>query len=217
MGIRFQCPNGHPLNVKSYLAGRRGVCPECAARFFVPTASGQPARSADQPQEATKPPSLATTSTQPEAPERIPLWYTRDESGQQFGPVETGVIRQWLIEGRVPAHYWVWRTGWPEWMRAGEAFAEMLAQPPALSPNGSTPDLIPTSAPPLAPIPAPISSPVQQPIMRAEPIPAGTQAPLPTAHRKNNQLRKKKRLRLTIWLALAVILLMVALLWVLLR
>jgi hypothetical protein len=36
MGIRFSCPNGHKLNVKAHLAGKRGVCPECGTRFDIP-------------------------------------------------------------------------------------------------------------------------------------------------------------------------------------
>lgn len=36
MGIRFYCPNGHKLNVKSFLAGRRGYCPHCGIKFVVP-------------------------------------------------------------------------------------------------------------------------------------------------------------------------------------
>ncbi len=40
MGIKFNCPNGHKLNVKSFLAGRRGICPECDARFRIPLESG---------------------------------------------------------------------------------------------------------------------------------------------------------------------------------
>jgi len=40
MGIRFECPNGHPLNVKEFLVGKRGICPECDARFIVPATSG---------------------------------------------------------------------------------------------------------------------------------------------------------------------------------
>lgn len=36
MGIRFNCPNGHKLNVKEFLAGKRGVCPQCGAKFIIP-------------------------------------------------------------------------------------------------------------------------------------------------------------------------------------
>lgn len=38
MGIRFYCPNGHKLNVKSYLAGKRGICPDCGAKVLIPDA-----------------------------------------------------------------------------------------------------------------------------------------------------------------------------------
>jgi hypothetical protein len=36
MGIRCNCPNGHKLNVKELLAGKRGVCPQCGAKFIIP-------------------------------------------------------------------------------------------------------------------------------------------------------------------------------------
>jgi hypothetical protein len=36
MGIRFLCPNGHKLNVKSFLAGKRALCPQCGAKVLVP-------------------------------------------------------------------------------------------------------------------------------------------------------------------------------------
>ena len=39
MGIKFLCPGGHKLHVKSYLAGHRGVCPQCGQRFLVPSES----------------------------------------------------------------------------------------------------------------------------------------------------------------------------------
>jgi hypothetical protein len=42
MGIRFLCPNGHRLNVKSFLAGKRAICPDCGARVVVPSDSEQP-------------------------------------------------------------------------------------------------------------------------------------------------------------------------------
>jgi len=39
MGIRFSCPSGHKLNVKSFLAGKRAICPQCGAKVIVPEAS----------------------------------------------------------------------------------------------------------------------------------------------------------------------------------
>jgi hypothetical protein len=42
MGIRFNCPNGHKLNVKEFLAGKRGVCPQCGAKFIIPVPAEAP-------------------------------------------------------------------------------------------------------------------------------------------------------------------------------
>jgi len=39
MGIRFFCPNGHRLHVKSFLAGKRGVCPDCGTAVEIPMES----------------------------------------------------------------------------------------------------------------------------------------------------------------------------------
>jgi hypothetical protein len=39
MGIRFRCPNGHKLHVKAFLAGMRGVCPDCGIKVAIPLTS----------------------------------------------------------------------------------------------------------------------------------------------------------------------------------
>jgi hypothetical protein len=36
MGIKFRCPHGHKLNVKSFLAGKKGVCPKCGTSLRIP-------------------------------------------------------------------------------------------------------------------------------------------------------------------------------------
>jgi len=36
MGIEAFCPNGHRIKVKESLAGRRGLCPTCGAKFRIP-------------------------------------------------------------------------------------------------------------------------------------------------------------------------------------
>jgi GYF domain 2 len=36
MGIRFFCPNGHRLHVKTFLAGKRGICPDCGLGVDIP-------------------------------------------------------------------------------------------------------------------------------------------------------------------------------------
>lgn len=39
MGICFFCPNGHPLNVKTELAGKVGLCPKCKVKMRIPLQS----------------------------------------------------------------------------------------------------------------------------------------------------------------------------------
>jgi hypothetical protein len=50
MGIRVVCPHGHRLHLKAFLAGRRGLCPHCGARFRIPL------ESSDTPQPLADPP-----------------------------------------------------------------------------------------------------------------------------------------------------------------
>lgn len=38
MGIVAFCPHGHRINVKDSLAGRKGLCPTCGAKFRIPAA-----------------------------------------------------------------------------------------------------------------------------------------------------------------------------------
>lgn len=52
MGIRVTCPNGHVLNVKSHLAGKKGRCPSCEAIFEVPSGSADEELDADAPRTA---------------------------------------------------------------------------------------------------------------------------------------------------------------------
>lgn len=49
MGIRFYCPNGHKLNVKSFLAGQRGICPKCGSKVDIPFQSTREKGSRDLP------------------------------------------------------------------------------------------------------------------------------------------------------------------------
>ena len=41
MGIKVFCPSGHKLNVKTFLAGKTGICPHCAVRFSIPKEPGE--------------------------------------------------------------------------------------------------------------------------------------------------------------------------------
>jgi len=112
MGVRFECPQGHQLHVKAHLAGKRGICPACGARFVVPSFSGgRVAEAAEAPVET------------PAGNHAEDAWYVRPAAGGQFGPVASEVFEQWVREGRVAADSWVWRTGWADWKPGREALA----------------------------------------------------------------------------------------------
>jgi hypothetical protein len=51
MGIRFRCPQGHQLNVKAELAGKRGVCPQCGTKVQIPLPAPQPSPSGGASEE----------------------------------------------------------------------------------------------------------------------------------------------------------------------
>lgn len=71
MGIRFHCPNGHKLNVKAFLAGKRGICPHCGVSFLIPTESTRPASKKHRqgkPREDDSDPEIAAVPPQPAAP-----------------------------------------------------------------------------------------------------------------------------------------------------
>ncbi len=161
MGIKFLCPNGHKLHVKSFLSGKKAICPKCGARVLVP-AENQPAAVA-QDQESTSEDSSAdlqvsdgestaapsATPAQPEpararavaddpmveAPTAV--WYVRPATGGQFGPAPGEIMRAWLREGRVGASSLVWRAGWPDWQPAASIFPQLgalLPSPSVLAP-----------------------------------------------------------------------------------
>ena len=153
MGVRFECPRGHKLNVKAHLAGQRAICPECGARFIVPAASG------GRVEEASGEPPLAgqtvvasqsaAASLPAGAPGDAPAWYVRPASGGQFGPATTDEFRQWVADGRVPRNAWVWRTGWADWKAGAEAVQTFAAEKSRTPPP--VPQVAPTAAPAIVP------------------------------------------------------------------
>jgi len=149
MGIRFNCPNGHKLNVKDFQAGLPGICPFCAAKMQIPLESTRQSSKSPEarPQggaAANAPPPKAMASPPPMTPKAVsadPLseagevaWYVRPASGGQYGPATADVMRSWLAEGRLNADSLVWREGWRDWQEAGVVF-------PQLSPSSPIPDL----------------------------------------------------------------------------
>ena len=96
--------------MKAFLAGKRGICPECDARFVVPTESGAPATVFEEPPtemtETVEPP-LAVAAppvAAPPLPEPEPMpqevWYVRPpHSVEQYGPADTETFRGWAGRG----------------------------------------------------------------------------------------------------------------------
>lgn len=101
MGVKFTCPRcGRRLNVKSSLAGKRGVCPHCHDKVDIPTQSN------------------------PEATEH--RWYVMPAGANaQYGPATDGELRQWVGEGRVTADAMLWREDWPQWQPASAIFPQL--------------------------------------------------------------------------------------------
>ena len=150
MGVRFLCPNGHKLHVKSFLSGKRGICPQCDARFIVPTESGTQATfdedvTGGDSAEVAEPVALTGVNALPAA-DQVPvpdLWYVRSPDGQQYGPADSSLMKTWVSEGRVAADSWVWHSGWPEWKKADVAMAELSV----VMPQPSTDFLPPANLP----------------------------------------------------------------------
>ncbi|MCG8449461.1 MAG: DUF4339 domain-containing protein [Pirellulales bacterium] len=166
MGIRFTCPNGHKIHVKAFLAGKRGICPECDAKFIIPGGSNESAvpvanggaDAVELPQAASSAPALPETSStllpppspgasaEPALPD---AWYVRAASGGQYGPATTEIMRGWVAEGRVTADSWVWRPGWPEWRTGNEALTLLggsAATDSSVQPPTETTDALPGQA-----------------------------------------------------------------------
>ena len=150
MGIKFLCPNGHKLHVKSFLSGKRAICPKCGVRVVVPAESTTES-SADLPRAdgsesapsveldeslladsgstlattAATPAKTQTTASDPIAEAPSAVWYVRPASGGQFGPASGEIMRGWIDDGRVGASSLVWRAGWTEWRSAAAIFPQL--------------------------------------------------------------------------------------------
>ncbi len=159
MGIKFFCPNGHKLNVKAYLGGKKGICPKCGAKLLIPNVEGeqtsQQAADEDQGAPVVKASELAQQEVEnipttgealstnvndkgdPIAASPSSVWYARLPSGQQYGPAPGELFRTWIHEGRVTPESLVWQEGWPDWKKASEVFTKMNASEDENNPSPS--------------------------------------------------------------------------------
>ncbi len=142
MGVRFACHAcGKQLNIKQELAGRRGVCPDCATQFRIPERDAEKSIPLEIPSQAKSevaaheaPATVATSNAaDPIAGKKVGLiendpeatWYVRPPSGGQYGPADGALLKQWIGEGRVAATALIWRDGWAQWRPADEALPEI--------------------------------------------------------------------------------------------
>ena len=147
MGIKFHCPNGHKLNVKSFLAGKRGICPKCHVRMRIPMESesevGTQVIASASPKKVSAQSAPAGGNGQQAGvallekneiqtllndPERT--WHMSAEDGAQFGPASGTEMMDWLAADRVSTHSHVWCDSWEDWRVAGDVFPQLRSENP---------------------------------------------------------------------------------------
>jgi len=144
MGIVAHCPNGHRLKVKDHLAGKKGICPSCGARFRIPLAaapaapaapraSGQPVAtvvSLDAARAATLPPALVLSETTPppaaiaEAP--AAAWCIAVPGGQPSEAMSGEELLRRLTAGSMTGAELVWRSDWSDWRPVAAVFPGLI-------------------------------------------------------------------------------------------
>jgi len=183
MGIRFYCTEcGRRLNIKAFLAGKRGICPHCDARVQIPHASQIPDDAPKYRPTSDGNASVAQVAASVlmtegssddvqqdfatgnhiadpigEAPDAV--WYVRPPSGGQYGPARGDVMRRWIEEGRVSSDSMVWREGWTDWQTAGPIFptlgpATVVSESASVGGSDTAPSLIASNSVETAPAPA---------------------------------------------------------------
>lgn len=200
MGIRFLCPNGHKLNVKAFLAGKRGICPDCDVRFIVPFESGGQVAAVDDSEP------LAANDWQASLSDSKPLnteladdvWHARTAEGTQHGPATISQIKAWIAKGIVDRDSWVWKSGWLDWQRASDVFPEL----------GAVLDEAPLGRP---------KSFVEESLVTAPDVDTFQDTDVLSAHRRQQRKRRQRNKGLTFFLAGTVFILLLVLLIVLLR
>lgn len=122
MGIRFICPScDNKLNVKSYLAGKRGICPKCDARIRIPLESDSENQLAEL---AGDKPRMVKTVGECIAERPEMKWFVRPADGGEFGPATGDMLQVWITEKRIDHRTELRRHDWVNWQQAGEIFSE---------------------------------------------------------------------------------------------
>ena len=221
MGIRFLCPNGHKLNVKSFQAGKRGACPHCGARFTIPNESTLPSSKDEREEEVEEqlesPPPVPLQPKDPLAEAPDALWYVSLPDGRQFGPATSNAMRSWIDEGRVSDELLIWREGWEDWAAVSDVLPQSVSgetapvvTDEAAFPAGPFPQ--PTDVQPTddaTPPPFPVSEPAEVKIS----VTAKRSRPVPRPRRSD----RDKTAKVVGGLVATVVVLAILLFWVLSR
>ena len=148
MGIRFYCPNGHKLNVKEKLAGKRGICPQCGVKLLIPPKSTRPSSREERTQQdllaggaggnpndfdvftAYRPAETfgghgVTALPSSAGDDSNVVWYVQFPDGQRYGPATLPIIQSWIQERRISPTMLVWREDWQDWLEARHVFPEV--------------------------------------------------------------------------------------------
>jgi hypothetical protein len=142
MGIVAFCPQGHRVKVKDSLAGKKGVCPVCQARFRIPGERGSTlptgrvisldaAWAATLPRAVILPLPTVPPTTSPQVrharmlDERPDLaWCVATPGGSPSPPMTAREMRAWLETGLATGEELVWRSDWQEWAPMRLVFPE---------------------------------------------------------------------------------------------
>jgi hypothetical protein len=133
VGIVSFCPQGHRVKVKAHLAGRKGICPTCGARFRIPLTSAfapgsvsppAPLPAADEVHVECEPhePSAPAHPLIAERPDLA--WCLAVAGGKASDPLAAPAMQAWLESGAATGNELVWRADWADWRPIGTAFPE---------------------------------------------------------------------------------------------
>jgi len=91
VGIRFYCPSGHKLNVKSFQAGKTGICPHCGAKLIVPTRSTRPSSDEmkNQPLESDN---IEAEVSEVSVPTDLPVEDVTEDRESKFEPPSIEIL-----------------------------------------------------------------------------------------------------------------------------
>jgi hypothetical protein len=108
MGIRFQCEHcQHGLNLKSELAGRRGICPKCKGKFRIPIDSIAISTEADSALLESEASSSGEGLSEllPAEASDLPvsgkLYWVCPPSGGRYGPADADLLLEWAKQDRI--------------------------------------------------------------------------------------------------------------------